>query len=327
MDAALLAPHFIDADAAREHLEAKRWADGVVCPHCGIVGEANKLEPKEGAKTHARKGVYKCYACRNQFSVTVGTIFEDSHIPLNKWLLAIHLLCSSKKGMSAHQLHRMLGVTYKSAWFMAHRIRYAMTQEPLSSKLSGTVEVDETYVGGKEKGSGLRGVGNRFSKKVPVVAMVERHLVKDETNGKTKAKGRVRSTPVQRVTFENLRPILNEAIAHDAVLNTDEAVVYYLAGPQFAGHDVINHKDKVYSRVQDERKVTTNTVEGYFSILKRGVHGVYHHVGRQHLHRYLSEFDFRYNSRDTKDSERSMLVLKGVDGKRLTYRDSFKRVS
>jgi transposase-like protein len=151
LNLANIAAHFSDEDKARDFLEKKRWPDGPICPHCGVEGEAYKLEPREGAKTHARKGVYKCAGCREQFSVTVGTIFEDSHIPLNKWLLAFHLMCASKKGMSAHQLHRILGVTYKSAWFMAHRIRYAMSQEPLSSKLTGIVEVDECFIGGKVK--------------------------------------------------------------------------------------------------------------------------------------------------------------------------------
>lgn len=153
-DAAIIAPHFQDEDKAREFLEAKRWPNGAECPHCGVEGEAYRIEAdltNKKAKTHARKGVWKCSACREQFTVTVGTIMEDSHIPLQKWLFAFQLLCSSKKGMSAHQLHRMLGVTYKSAWFIAHRIRYAMTQEPLSSKLAGTIEVDETYIGGKRK--------------------------------------------------------------------------------------------------------------------------------------------------------------------------------
>ena len=149
MDAALLKPHFQDADKAREYLESRRWPDGPVCPHCGIIGEATRLAVEEGTKTHARKGLLNCRACCKQFSVTIGTVFEDSHIPLNKWLLAFHLLCASKKGMSAHQLHRMLGITYRTAWFMAHRVRYAMEQEPLSSKLTGTVEIDEVYIGGK----------------------------------------------------------------------------------------------------------------------------------------------------------------------------------
>jgi transposase-like protein len=322
----LLVPHSTDADVARAHLEAKRWPEGPVCPHCGVIDEATKLEMKEGAKTHARKGAYQCNGCREQFTVTVGTIFEDSHVPLNKWLLAIHLLCASKKGMSAHQLHRMIGVTYKTAWFMAHRIRYAMTQEPLSSKLGGTVEVDETYVGGKEKGIG-GGAGNRDSKKVPVISMVERNLVRNEKTGKNTNKGRVRSTPVARVTLDNLKPILKEHIETGTRLNTDEATVYYFIKDEFPNHDRIQHKQKEYTRFEDGRMVTTNMVEGYFSILKRGIHGVYHHVGRQHLHRYLSEFDFRYNARDISDRERATLAVKGIGGKRLTYRYSFKRVS
>lgn len=204
---------------------------------------------------------------------------------------------------------------------MAHRIRYAMTQEPLSSKLAGTVEVDETWVGPKEKGIG-GGVGNRLSKKVPVVAMVERTLV-----NKTKNKSRVRSTPVKRVTFENIKPVLQEHIEKGTTLNTDEATVYYFVGDEFPNVDRIQHKQKEYSKVIDGRKVTTNAVEGYFSILKRGLHGVYHHVGKQHLHRYLSEFDFRYNAREVTDTERASMAVSGIGGKRLKYRDSFKRVS
>src|SRR5581483_11045318 len=186
MAADILAPHFQDEDKAREFLEAKRWPDGVVCPQCGVIGEAYKLTAKtedKNHKTHVRKGVWKCGGCREQFSVTVGTVMEDSHIPLNKWLLAFHLLCASKKGMSAHQLHRMLKVTYRSAWFMAHRIRYTMSQEPLSSKLSGVVEIDETYVGGRRRHPqsnqvkpGQRGVDRKspFADKAPVVAVLQR---------------------------------------------------------------------------------------------------------------------------------------------------------
>src|SRR5580704_6829233 len=183
--AAIIAPHFQDADKAREFLEMKRWPDGPVCPHCGVIGEAYKLEAdleNKDAKGHGRKGLYKCAGCREQFTVTVGTTMADSHIPLHKWLLAFHLLCASKKGMSAHQLHRMLGVTYKSAWFMAHRIRYAMTQEPLSSRLSGIVEMDETYIGGKKYfGPQSIKTGERakdrpapFSGKAAVVSVLQR---------------------------------------------------------------------------------------------------------------------------------------------------------
>src|SRR5271169_184731 len=197
-----LAQHFSDEDKAREFLEKLRWPDGVVCPHCGLVGEAYKLEPKPSKKdTHVRKGVWKCGGCREQFTVTVGTIFEDSHIPLSKWLLAYHLLCASKKGMSAHQLHRMLKVTYRSAWFMAHRIRYTMSQEPLSSKLQGVIEIDETYVGGKRRqhvsttvkpGQRAKDYPAPFSGKAPVVSVLQRD-------------GRVQSRHFERVTAENLK--------------------------------------------------------------------------------------------------------------------------
>ena len=323
----ITASHFNDPDAARGYLEAKRWPDGPVCPHCGVVGEAYQLKPKAESKRPVRKGVWKCKGCRKQFTVTVGTIFSDSHIKLHKWLLAIHLLCASKKGMSAHQLHRMLGITYKSAWFMAHRIRYAMAQEPLSGKLQGTVEVDETYVGGKEKGR--RGVPGPDSKKTPVVAMVERSLVKTKTKaGKKRVRGigKVRSFPVDRVTVKNLKPALMDHIEFGATLNTDEAVTYHFLGKKFSAHHSVNHSAKEYAKhTRVGEKVTTNTVEGYFSILKRGVHGTYHHVSRKHLHRYLGEFDFRYNGRDVTDVERAVRAVEGTEGKRLTYRDSFAR--
>ena len=198
MDADILQPQFTDPEKAREYLEAQRWKDGVFCPHCGVVGESFKLEPNPGTKTHVRKGVWKCGGCRKQLTVTVGTIMEDSHIPLNKWLLAIHLLCTSKKGMSSLQFQRMLGVSYKSAWFMTHRIREMVRQAPATSKLTGTVEVDETYVGGKEKGK--RGVPGPESKKTPVLRMVERG-------------GNVRSCIIHRVTLKNIRPILEEHIS------------------------------------------------------------------------------------------------------------------
>lgn len=242
MEAALLAAEFNDADKAREVLESERWPEGPICPHCGLIGEAYKLEPKKDAKTHVRKGVYKCAGCREQFTVTVGTIFEDSHIPLNKWLCAIHLLCASKKGMSAHQLHRMLGVTYRSAWFMAHRIRFGMKQEPLSSKLEklqGTVEVDETYIGGKEKG--MRGKPTAQSKKATVISMVERSLV----SGK---KGRIRSVVMPRVTADNLRWTLRDGIEQEATLNTDESSMYWGIGQWWKKHESVNHSKKQYSR-------------------------------------------------------------------------------
>jgi len=318
MDAALLQPHFQDADKAREYLESKRWPDGPACPHCGVVGESVRLTPKvDSAKgKHARKGLLNCRACRKQFSVTVGTIFEDSHIPLNKWLLAFHLLCASKKGMSAHQLHRMLGVTYKSAWFMAHRIRFVMTEEPLAAKMTGIVEVDETFIGGKIRTGPQAPKGTARPKdrpsgtvnKASVVAVLQRN-------------GRVRSQHMtQRVTSENLRAVVENLVDESAHVMTDEGWAFKF-GTGGRKQSRVNHKAKEYSRKEDGVTITTNSVEGYFGLLKRGINGVYHHVGKQHLHRYLSEFDFRFNSREMSDKDRAQSALAGVEGKRLMYRD------
>jgi transposase-like protein len=264
-----LAQHFSDEDKAREFIEKLRWPDGPVCPHCGLVNQAYKLEPKPSKKgKHVRKGVWKCAGCREQFSVTVGTIFEDSHIPLHKWLLAYHLLCASKKGMSAHQLHRMLKVTYRSAWFMAHRIRYTMTQEPLSSKLSGVIEIDETYVGGKRRKhqSGQVKPGVRaqdrlapFDGKAPVVAVLQRE-------------GRVQSMHMQKVTADNLRPVINQMVAEDAHIMTDSAsTLTGIFKARNQKHDQVNHRASEYVRYEDGACISTNTIEGYFSILKRGI--------------------------------------------------------
>lgn len=298
-----IAKSYHSEESARAFLEAQRWPDGKPgCPKCGEIGRAYRLQPKEGSST--RKGLWKCGACRKQFTVTVDTIFEDSHIPLNKWLMAIHLLCSSKKGMSAHQLHRMLGVTYKSAWFMAHRIRYAMAELNLAP-LSGTVEVDETYVGGK-----TRGLQGDHKTKATVVSLVERG-------------GNVRSIHHKgMVTGKNLKQIVRENVTTDSHIMTDDFGGYHGLKKEFRRHSTIRHKWRVYARKEGDVLISTNTIEGYFSILKRGINGVYHHVGKQHLHRYLSEFDFRYNSRHIEDGERSLLAIQKVTGKRLKYRDS-----
>lgn len=303
-----IANHFHDDDKARTFLEQLRWPDGPICPHCGVLGEAYKLEPKAGAKTHVRKGVWKCAGCRQQFTVTVGTIFEDSHIPLSKWLMAIHLLCASKKGMSAHQLHRMLGITYKSAWFMAHRIRHAMSQEPLSSKLSGTIEVDETYVGGKRRGS-KRGRPGVDSHKAPVVSLIQRQ-------------GKVRSFHMPRVTGENLKQVIRENVSTESTVMTDDYGLYHGLNKEFASHDIIRHKFGSYARREGAKSIHVNSAEGYFALLKRGIVGSFHHVSKRHLQRYLDEFDFRYNARKIPDGERAVLAVKGTAGKRLTYRDS-----
>ena len=285
-------------DEARGYIESLRWPNGPVCPRCGSV-KTYRLIPKEGSKHPGRPGLLKCGDCRKQFTVTVGTIFEDSHIPLAKWLLAIHLMCSSKKGISAHQLHRELGMTYKSAWFMAHRVRYAMTQSPLADKLSGVVEADEAYVGGKpRKGTGphKRGLG---TEKTPIVSLVERG-------------GNVRSFKVPRVNEANLRSILTEHISPDARLMTDDSPLYHKIGG-FADHQTVNHTAGEYAR--DDAHI--NTAEAHFSLVKRGVYGTYHHWGRQHLDRYLQEFDFRWNTRQETDGERTALAVMGGEGKRL----------
>jgi transposase-like protein len=306
MDSALnlsqLSKYFSDEDAARELLEQMRWGkDGAVCPHCGGA-DPYKLTPKATSKKPGRKGLYKCKACRKQFTVTVKTVFEDSRIPISKWLLALHLLASSKKGISAHQLHRNLGISYKAAWFMAHRLRYAMSAGPLG-KLMGVVEVDETYVGGKRKfRKGRPGPGD--DKKVPVVALVERG-------------GRVRAFPMMRVTSVNLRQAIAQNIdMKKTTMMTDDSNLYsgYQAGPM--PHKTVNHSRGEYVRGD----VHTNTVEGFFSLLKRGINGTFHHVSKGHLNRYCDEFSFRYSNRHVSDSERSKMVVMQAEGRRLTYK-------
>lgn len=297
--------HFQDEDAAREYLEKLLWPNGTVCPHCGVIEESTKLEQKEGTKGHGRKGLYQCNGCREQFTVTIGTIFEDSHIPLYKWLTAIYLMCSSKKGVSALQLQRNLELgSYRTAWFMAHRIRWAMTQDPMNLMLKGVVEVDETYVGGKEKGVGSGRPSFEKSKKTPVLALVERG-------------GNVRSFPLQRATLKNIKPILKQHVDPTSHLVTDEFPVYYQMKDEFASHHEIKHRDKEYVRKEGEFVVTTNTVESYFSLLKRSNYGIYHHWSRKYLAQYCAEVDFRYNGRKISDDERTIKAIKATEGKRL----------
>ncbi len=324
--AGIIAPQYQDEDKARKHLESIRWPDGPVCPHCGVVDEAYKLK---GEST--RKGLYKCAGCRQPFTVTVGTIFEDSKIPLHKWLLAIHLMCSSKKGISAHQLWRNLWGTdpetgkqlgsYRTAWFMAHRVRWALGQEPLASKLAGIVEIDETYIGGKMRidspkydisASGRvkpnqRTRKNALDNKAPVVSILQRD-------------GQVRSRHFERVTADNLQPMIEEVIDKSAHVMTDSASVLH-AAPAGQKHSKVNHKAKEYVRHEDGVCITTNTVESYFAIIKRGIDGIYHHVGKAYLDQYLREFDYRYNVRDMNDADRFRLAVKKTGGKRLTLRN------
>jgi transposase-like protein len=295
-------PIFTDENAARAHFEKLRWPDGPVCPHCGSVDSATELKGKS-----TRPGVYKCRECRKPFSATIGTLYERSHIPLHKWLLATHLMCASKKGISAHQLYRMLGFgSYRTAWFMAHRIREGMRElhPEGSSPLGGAnkvVEVDESYVGGK-----ARNRKNHVPPKEAVIALVERS-------------GRVRSHHVPEVTAKTLRPILKAQLDRRSYVMTDEGTVYPPITKEFGGHGTVNHSIEEYVRGGFWH---TNTVESYFSILKRGITGTYHHVSARHLKRYLGEFDFRHNERSAlgvDDAKRARKAVLGVAGKRLTY--------
>jgi len=299
----LLNPIFTDEEKAREHLEALRWSRGRVCPHCG---DCENTSPT-ASKNH-KPGLYYCNSCEKTFTVTVGTLFERSHVPLHKWLLSFHLMASSKKGISSHQLHRTLGVTYKTAWFMSHRIREAMRPNatPFFGQGGGAVEVDETFIG-QEPGVPIQ---RSYQHKMKILSLVDRES------------GQSQSIVIDDLGWETLRPILLDKISYEARLMTDEATQYRIAGVYFAGHETVNHSADEYVRLSD-RSVHTNTVEGFFSIFKRGMKGVYQHCSKQHLHRYLAEFDFRYTNRvkmGVNDAQRATLALKGISGKRLTYR-------
>ena len=284
-------------DQSREYLEAIRWPEGPVCPHCGST-EVGRLEGKS-----TTPGTLKCKAkaCRKKFTVRVGTIFESSHITLRYWVMAFHLMCASKKGISAHQLHRSIGVTYKTAWFMCHRIRHSM--DAGSGLLKGTVEMDETYVGGKpRKEAGKVHKRGRGTKKTPVVALVERG-------------GGVRAKVLEYVQTRSVRGLARRHISKDAILNTDESNIYPRVGELFAGHETVNHSKGEYVR----GSASTNTVESFFALLKRGHYGTFHQMSKQHLHRYVREFEFRWNHRKTGDSERRDAAIRGAEGKRLIY--------
>jgi len=324
-DAVFDAPRFRNEEAAYAWVESQVWANGRFCPHCGVLEKSGPLRGKS-----TRVGVYKCYACRKPFTVKVGTIFESSHVPMHLWLQAIHLVCSSKKGISANQLHRILGVDLKTAWFMGHRIRLAM-DESAGGPLGGEgkiVEADETYYGHKEGVEEQEGTwvfhnqigwhktyAGRPSRKIPVVTLVERG-------------GRARSVKVEDVTAASLRSVVLGNADVKSALMTDELGSYRRIGRRFASHDTVNHSAEEYVRDRgDGSKASTNTVEGYFSIFKRGMTGIYQHCNERHLHRYLAEFDFRYSNRvrlGVDDTERSVRAVKGVVGKRLTYRTTHR---
>lgn len=304
-------PYFHDEAAAFEHVEGMLWPQGPVCRHCGSMDKHYKLAgvrskaSKKNPHGVERHGLYKCGACRAQFTVRMGTIFEESHLPLHKWLQAIHLMCSSKKGISAHQMHRVLEVTYKTAWFLCHRIREAMRSGDFSPMGGNgkTVEVDETYIG-RLAGTPVKPGGGAH--KNTVVTLVERG-------------GIARSFHVDTARIGTVMPIVRANIARESALMTDESGIYRRASQDFASHDFVTHSKDEYVR----GTIHTNTVEGYYSIFKRGMKGVYQHCAEHHLHRYLAEFDFRYSNRSAmgiEDNVRSLIALKGAKGKRLTYR-------
>ena len=300
-------PYFHNEEAAFAHVEGVMWPNGPECPHCGGTERIGKI--KANPEKRVRLGLHKCGDCKKQFTVRVGTVFEASKVPLHKWLQAVYLMTSSKKGVSAHQLHRALEVTYKTAWFMAHRVREAMREGDLApfGTTGGAVEVDETFIG-KEPGVTKAPNSRGGSHKMKVLTLVDRDL------------GRARSFVVDDLKKSTLIPILRENIGREALLLTDEARQYQglATDPAWSGHDWVNHSAGEYGR--DE--VHTNTVEGYYSVFKRGMKGTYQHCAKRHLHRYLAEFDFRYNNRSAngvEDSERADVALLGARGKRLTY--------
>ena len=306
-------PIFHDENMAREHLEALRWPHGPTCPHCGSVENIKRLD----GKSH-RPGLYQCNACREHFTVTVRTVMERSHVPLHKWVLAFHLMAASKKGMSAHQLHRMLKVTYKTAWFMAHRIREAMT-DPSPGPIGGDgkiVKADEMYHGKRELPHVSPSRGDRPFTKLGKGGGREKRVV----IGLVERGGSARMVHLpKRVTAKNVREVLVTNADRKSRLHTDESRLYPETGKEFAAHETVNHASNEYARGD----VTTNSVEGFFGIFKRGITGVYQHCGEQHLQRYLNEFSFRYNTRaklGVSDVERAQLAILGADGKRLTYR-------
>jgi len=317
LNLATLSQLFVDEDKAREFLESKRWPDGIpYCPHCGEEGYV--LTARPDSKSPGRKGLKKCKGCRKQFTVRVGTIFEESKIPLSKWLMAIHLMTSSKKGISSHQIAREVGVTQKSAWFLCHRIRESMTQEPMSSMLKGEVEVDETYVGGKPRHRNNPGCKSKMpakrgrgTEKQPVMVLVERN-------------GNVRAQPVDSVDAETLKAAIRLHVEPSSAIITDEWASYKGLENEFAGgHHTVNHSQKEYVRYEECGPVfvSTNTAESWFALLKRAHYGTHHQMSKKHLGRYCVERCFMWDSRKISDGERMVRAIEGAEGKRLYYKE------
>lgn len=295
---------FSTEEAARAYFERMRWPNGPVCPHCGSTDKNYALTPNK--KARIREGLYKCGTCDDRFSVTVGTVMESSHIPLHKWLIAFYMMCASKTQISAKQLERQLELgSYRSALFLCHRIRFALKDISPAGTLSGEVEADETYIGGKAKGKGRGYTGN----KIAVVSLVQRG-------------GDVRSHVAERVTGKTIDTLLRRHVSEDAHLNTDESPLYTKAGKRFASHSRVNHsaEEYAYYDYRENRTVTTNTAEGFFGNSKRSLDGTHHHVSRQHLHLYTAELDFKYNTRKSSDGERTAEGIRRIGGKRLMYR-------
>jgi transposase-like protein len=304
MASKLSSPHFHNEDAAFAYVEARVWPTGPVCPHCGGVERISKMQGKS-----TRKGLYKCYQCRKPFTVRMGTIFESSKVPLHIWLQAMYLVAGSKKGISSHQLSRTLGLTVKTAWFLSHRIREAMREGDLApfGEGGGAVEVDETYIGRK---AGREVPKGGWGHKMTVLGLVDRE------SGKSRFFHVDGGKEIQGIVLENL--------SREARLMTDEHVMYRRIGREFAEHSAVHHYNKEYVRGD----VTTNTIEGAFSIFKRGMRGVYQHCREKHLHRYLAEFEFRYSHREAHgvdDTARADRILSGIVGKRLTYETTAAR--
>ena len=299
-----IAQRFSTEEAAREYFEKLRWPNGPVCPHCGNANQERIYKVKPNPAKKIRAGLYKCAECQQGFTVTVGTVCEDSHIPLNKWLIGFYMMCASKTQVSALQLQRQLEIgSYRSAWFMCHRIRFALQDIMPVDKLGGAVEADETYIGGVKRGMGRRYTGN----KTTVVSLVERD-------------GRVRSQVAPKLSGKALDEILKRHVSKDARLYTDESTIYTKPGKRFRSHKTVNHGEEEYVRYERGERVTTNTVEGFFGNTKRSIDGTHHHVSGKHLPLYLAEFDYKYNTREETDGTRTAIAIPKIVGKRLMLR-------